>query len=300
MKIALITVTRNDDFRFNDWCQYYEEYKDDIQLHIIVDDASDIDYLKRIKSFFTSSVIIEREVNGGSNAAVNDGLRYALNDPDVDAIMVLDNDIKVKKGSLKNLYDYLYSDEKLGMVGPIVLKKDSDIIEDFGVTVGFLSSKFNYQGKRIDDLPKHCNMYVDVVPGGITMSKPSFYKTVGLQDESIFMYCDERDMCYRSKRAGIKEGVTIESVTWHQHQSSPHKGKKLKSEYLIYRNRTYLQKKYEGTLQAILSSLYFFLTKTIVIIPFIFDKKKRFDYRQSINGLWDGLTNNLNNDNIWY
>lgn len=300
MKLAMITVTRNDDFRFDEWYKYYNEYKEDVYLHIIVDDASDSEYVKTIKDYFSNSVIIERKVNGGSNAAVNDGLRYALNDTDVDAIMVLDNDIKVKKGSLRNLYDYLYSDEKLGMVGPLVLKKDSDVIEDFGVTVGFLSSKFNYQGKRIDDLPRHCNMYVDVVPGGITMSKPSFYKTVGLQDESIFMYCDERDMCYRSKLAGIKEGVTIEAVTWHQHQSSPHKGKKLKSEYLIYRNRTYLQKKYEGFPQAILSSLYFFLTKTVVIIPCIFNTKKRFDYGQSVSGLWAGLTSNLNNDDIWY
>lgn len=300
MKLAMITVTRNDDFRFDEWYRYYNEYKDDVYLHIIVDDASDSEYVKTIKDHFSNSVIIEREVNGGSNAAVNDGLRYALNNPDVDAIMVLDNDIKVKKGSLRNLYDYLYSDEKLGMVGPLVLKKDSDVIEDFGVTVGFLTSKFNYQGKRMNDLPENESMYVDVVPGGITMSKPSFYKTVGLQDESIFMYCDERDMCYRSKLAGIKEGVTATAVTWHQHQYSPHKGKKLKSEFLIFRNRTFLQKKYEGSSLALISSLYFFLVKTLFIIPYLFHKDKVFSYKQSISGLWAGLTGNLNNDNIWY
>ncbi len=40
MKIAAITVTYNDDYKFDEWFQHYSEYKNELSQHIIVDNGS--------------------------------------------------------------------------------------------------------------------------------------------------------------------------------------------------------------------------------------------------------------------
>lgn len=95
MKIAAITITYNDDYKFREWCIYYNEYKSEIDLHIIVDNGSEQQYLKQVKSFFTDSIIIERKTNGGCTGAYNNGLKMALEREDIDAILLIGNDIRL-------------------------------------------------------------------------------------------------------------------------------------------------------------------------------------------------------------
>ena len=52
----------------------------------------------------------------------------ALADKNVDAILLIGNDIRLPAGELTKLYHFLYRDEGLGMVAPVVLKKDSDVL----------------------------------------------------------------------------------------------------------------------------------------------------------------------------
>ena len=301
MKVAVITVTRNDIYRFEEWCQYYEEYKKDIYLHIIVDDASDIEYSNKIKEYFKDSLIIRRDKNGGSNAALNDAISHILtNNKEVDAIFVLDNDIKLKEGCIEALYNYLYSDEKLGMVGPLVLRKDSDIIEDFGVRLTMVDTVFINSGDKAELIPQNKTMYVDVVPGGINMCKRSYYENVGLQDETIFMYCDERDMAFRTKKAGLFNGVTSSAVAWHQHKYCPPVGKRLRSMFLLSRNRIYLQKKHKGFFAALILFLWNSLIISLVIIKYIKDPQKIKDYKERMRGNLCGILGNMDNSNIWF
>ena len=301
MRVAVITVTRNDIYRFEEWCQYYEEYKRDVFLHIIVDDASDIEYYKKVKEYFRDSIIIRRENNGGSNAAINDAIRYILNnEEDIDAVFVLDNDIKLKEGCIKELYNYLYSDDRLGMVGPIVLKKDSDIIEDFGVKLTLFDAIFINAGDRLESISKDKTMYVDVVPGGVNMCRLSYYKNIGLQDETIFMYCDERDMAFRAQNAGLVNGVTSSAVVWHQHKYSPPVGKRLRSLFLLSRNRIYLQNKHKGFWAALILFLWNSIIITLVAIKHIGNTAKRKDYQEKMRGNMAGLMGNMDNSDIWY
>ena len=39
MKIAAITLTRNDDFRLVPWKMYFQDYKDELYEHIVVDNV---------------------------------------------------------------------------------------------------------------------------------------------------------------------------------------------------------------------------------------------------------------------
>lgn len=296
MKIAAITITYNDGFKFREWCEYYEEYKDEIDVHIIIDNASDESYLHDVESYFNDSIIIKRRNNGGCTAAYNDGIKKALEDKSIDAIMLIGNDMKLKKGSVKVLYDYLYSEKKLGMVAPLILKKDSSEIENFGISVNRMGgTSFMFLGKKISaEIP--VEMFVSYVPGGMNMSKRYFYEKVGLQDENLFMYGDEIDMYYRAKKCGFIEGVTRNAIAWHQHISNRIvEGMTGRMSFLNGRNRIYLIKKHMSKFKGVCMFTGAFIKDSLVFFKYIANSQIRGEYICKCRGFYAGFVNNMNN-----
>jgi GT2 family glycosyltransferase len=296
MKIAAITITHNDGYKFNEWCKYYEEYKDEIFMHIIVDNGSSSDFLQKIKNYFTKSIIIERKTNGGCTGAYNDGIRKALEDKSVNAIMLIGNDIKLQKSSIATLFNYLYSNKKLGMVGSIIFKKDSEIIESYGIKISkYGRTEFCNKEERINncfDLYKN----ISYVPGGMNLAKRDFYEKVGFQDEALFMYGDERDMFIRAEKAGYNEGVTKEALSWHQHVCDKDKKPQLPIIYYLQgRNRIYLAKKHYGINHMIIEAIYGLFVQTIIFIKYIYRKNMRNRYYSYCKGLFAGIKGNMNN-----
>ena len=136
MKIVGVSMSYNDGFKLKEWKEHYEEYKDDLDCFVVVDNGSDEDYSKELEHVFgEEAIIIKRDKNGGCTAAYNEGIKYALEKTDADAIIIIGNDIKVCKDCIPNLYHYLYSDKSLGIVSAAMLYINSDIVEDFGHNV---------------------------------------------------------------------------------------------------------------------------------------------------------------------
>ena len=107
--------------------------------------------------------------------------------------------------------------------------------------------------------------YTDLVSGGFTMAKREFYLRAGVQDEALFMYCDEMDTMFKARKFGYKMGVIASEYAWHWHINSPSKGKRSSaSRYLISRNRVYLAKKYTG-----LTLLFEQIIRGLILTPFI-------------------------------
>ena len=52
MKIAAITLTRNDDFRLVPWKMYFQDYKDELYEHIVVDNGSTPEYQRKLREAF--------------------------------------------------------------------------------------------------------------------------------------------------------------------------------------------------------------------------------------------------------
>lgn len=296
MNIVAITITLNDDFKFDEWFNHYLEYKDELYKHIIVDNGSTPKYLELVKNKFSDSIIIERHSNGGCTIAYNDALKLALADQKVDAIMLIGNDIRLPKGNLTNLYQYLYSDDQLGMVAPVLFAKDSDIVESYGNDLTFFNRMRSKCGKSCSLSQIKDHIYVDAVPGGMNLSKREFYERVGLQDNALFMYCDEHDMAKRSQKMGFKMGVTKSVYSWHQH-INPNNGAKRPNyaSYLSARNHIYLTKKHDGVFKTIIIVIHYFLLMTFHLMKNIRNKEGMNYYKISYKGIWNGLVNNMDN-----
>lgn len=247
MKIAGVSLTYNDGYKLNEWYDNYLGYKDQLEYFIIVDNNSAVDYKNNLKNTFSDyAIIIERSSNGGCTGAYNDGINYALKNTDADAILIISNDFKLTANCLTEMYNFLYSRADLGMVSSAVLYKDSEIIDNYGHSLHNMAVTCCEEGKNIHEITEK-SKFTELLTGGFTMAKREFYENVGLQDNNLFMYCDELDTSYKAKKSGYKLGVIANEYAWHQHINPPAKGRRSSaSRYLICRNRIYMAKKYES------------------------------------------------------
>lgn len=297
MKIAVIVVTYNDGYKIKEWHQWYQEYKDDIYKLIIVDNGSKQDYLQQVESFFKDAIIIKRNNNGGSTSAYNDGIRMALSDSEVTHIALIGNDIRLASGALTKCVELLDSDDLLGMVAPVLLNADSDVVADFGCSINKdLSMKPYAVGVPLEMISPEIR-YCEAVTGGMNVSKRSFYEsTVGLQDENLFMYSDEVDMGLRAQRAGVKMAVIKEALSWHQHINPPGNRRRHPfSNYLIARNKVYLGKKHYGRGVQLKIFYHFFFSNLLLMVKDIVTFKwSQIIYpRWSMIGAVNGLVGNM-------
>lgn len=297
MKVAVITITYNDGYKFKEWCEHYEEYKNETFLHIIVDNGSEPEYLRQVKDYFTESVIIERNSNGGCTLSYNEGIRVALANKEVEYIVLIGNDIKLPSGNLTLLANSFKLDNKLGMVEPVLFEADSSIINDFGCSIDnhlFMNSYL--AGKDFSEIKDDIH-YCDAVTGGMNMASREFYETVGLQDELLFMYSDEVDMGIRAKKYGFKLAAISCAKSWHQHINPDKKTNRRHpfSRYLIARNKTYLMRKHYGNLKCFCEFVFFIKqsTKNIIRNTINGNLSSNKDENWQIIGALNGLLGNM-------
>lgn len=275
MKIAGVSLTYNDGYKLKEWHEHYLGYKDQLDVYIIIDNNSEESYKEQLKSLFNDgTVIIERDSNGGCTGAYNDGIKYALEKTEADAILIIANDFKLSENCLPEMYKFLYCNKDMGLVSSAVLYKDSDIIDNYGHLSRKMIVTCCDEGKNIHDITS-LKKNTELLTGGFTMAKREFYEKAGLQDDNLFMYCDELDTTYKARKYGYKLGVIANEFAWHQHINPPATGKRSSaSRYLICRNRIYLAKKYES-----LSVVFNQIIRGIFRVPLIY-VYRYFKYRK--------------------
>ena len=179
---------------------------------IVVDNSS------KPKEFFdmlSSKVkVISRVENKGFAHACNIGTNIAIGK----YILYLNSDTIMQKGTLKGAIDYMESDKNIGCLGIKTYLKDGSF--DHGCKRGF-PTPFNSlcYSLKLDKIFPHNKKFggytlsylsmdetneVDSVSGAFMLIPRIVLNKVGLFDESIFMYGEDIDLCYRIKARGLK------------------------------------------------------------------------------------------------
>ena len=296
MRISCITVFCNEEFRLDNWKRYYQEYKDELYLHVIVNNGSSED-TPLLKYSFPNSIVLESQ-GGNLLAAYNIGLQYCLRDASIDAIMQITNDVRFKENAISEMYDLLFSDASLAVVGPVLLRKDSDVVESFGIDYPCSTidrggqQTFPYQGNCLHEIPISVRR-VSYVPAGTILMKRSAIEKMGFQDETLIMYCDERDMAIRLYKLGYYEAVTKKAVAWHQHINRPGCiSRSLYAPFFSSRNCIYLIRKHSNLFWAINQSVKVIVYMSLLMLYHLLcsgeDHKLRSD-KAAIYGTLYGL-----------
>lgn len=243
MKIATITIFCNEEFRLNNWKELYNEYKDDVALHVIVNNGCSGD-TKILQDNFPNSLVIESKTNN-MMASYNLALTEILRDPEINAIMQICNDIRLEKGGLRKLYDFLYSKENYAMVSPVLLMKNSEIIDSYGADINkwTLAYTHKYSGMKLSSVDEDV-IVCKGLPAGVFLAKRNCYVKYGFQDEGICMYADEVDMSINAHKFGYTFATTKTIKSWHQHIYSPNKvTRSVSAYYFMGRNHIYIAQK---------------------------------------------------------
>ena len=244
MKIATVTLFCREWFRAEAWKQYYAEYKDEVYLHVIVNNG-DVEDSDKLKAAFPDSLVLWSPTSN-MMASYNLALREILKDPEVDAVAQIVNDIRIAPGGLTELYRFLCSRPELAMVSPVLLRKDSDIVDSYGCSIGWNTLDFilNDTGKPLAEIEDRERL-VDALPGGIFLARRDRYEQFGFQDEALMMYADEVDMSIRVARLGYRMGATARCRAWHQHVNPEGRVQRsMQAAYLMGRNHVYIARKY--------------------------------------------------------
>tara|TARA_B100000787_G_C16199015_1_gene303316 strand:- start:7090 stop:7992 length:903 start_codon:yes stop_codon:yes gene_type:complete len=297
MKIAAVTLTMNDYPVVDQWVKFHKTHKDVLYKHIIVHNTAHKDYEELIASKFKDSIIIKRKTNGGTTGAYNTGIKEALKDPDVDAIMLIANDIKINANSIKELYKLLFSSNDIGAVAPILLESDDNTIVAYGENLTKDTGLDRLCHNQLLSPNLSETIECECLPGGMNMMKREVYEKVGLQDESLFMYCDENEYFLRVAKAGYKIIATSKALSSHCHiYTEGTKNDNSLAWFYINRNHLLVCRQYRSftiTLRLFLKR--FFYNGVKQSISFMIDKtpKKIFYYYLGlIHGIL-GIKNNF-------
>ena len=212
---------------------------------IVIDNASTDNSLDSLRALECVK-LVKNSTNTGFAAACNKGIENA----EGDCLLFLNPDCSVHQDSLMELYSQLYSDQRVGMVGGLLINADGSeqagarravptpwrsFVRAFGLT------RFSQRWPRIF-FDFHLNKYplpelsieVEAISGACMLVKGQAIEDVGNWDQGYFLHCEDLDWCMRFRQKGWKilfvptakithvQGVCGRSrplfVEWHKHK----------------------------------------------------------------------------------
>jgi len=180
---------------------------------LVVDNGSGDGSPEVVKREFSWVRLLRNKENVGFARANNQAIRVS----EGRYILLLNPDAVLRRGALDKMIKYIRAHPEAGIVAPKLLNADSSLqlscqsfpslrTEFFHSTL--LEELFpknriigNY---RMTNWDHNSIREVDWVSGACMMVRRETIDEVGLLDESIFMYAEDIDWCYRIKNAGWK------------------------------------------------------------------------------------------------
>lgn len=181
---------------------------------IVVDNASVDNSVQMVQSRFPDVFILENEVNLGFAAAVNRGINYARGK----YVLILNADIVSNFNALKIMINTLETRKDVGAVAPRLINLDGSLqrgyfrklptlmqILLFYTSLSKFTFKYPYLVRKYLEVffeENAIQFEVEQIPGGCMMIRREVLDTVGLMDESFFLFFEDVDWCFRISKGG--------------------------------------------------------------------------------------------------
>ncbi len=249
---------------------------------------------KAIIPFPSKITCISCDSNLGFAGGCNVGIRYAMKDPEINYIWLLNNDTVVDSNALDHLVKKSKQDERYGMIGSTIIYYDKrNTVQAFGgarffpcigtsMHIGSIMSKF----RPVDE--SRIERIMDYVFGASIFFKKEFIEKIGPMSEDYFLYYEEIDWATRSRNI-YKLGYASKSIVYHKSGKSIGSSNKtskrsLLSEYYLSKNKLLITRKFFPKciitvklflmIQALLRALSGQLHKSKIIFSIAFSNEK--------------------------
>lgn len=211
--LSIIIVTYNPGNILYDCLHSLANGVSDLHTEVIVvDNASQDGVVQRAAEQFPHVKFIYNADNKGFAGGNNQGLALASGRH----LLLLNPDVIVKPGSLKNLADFLEANPSVGIVGPRTFDGTGKPSLTAHIPYTALSIIWKYAGLntifpyyfygRFRDAVEHGMKPVIVawVQGCCLMVRRNVFEKIGGLDEKFFLFAEEPDFCERALQAGWK------------------------------------------------------------------------------------------------
>ena len=164
--------------------------------------------------------------NGGFAWGVNWGVRPGLSGPDkADYFYLLNSDAFPDPGAIKRLIDFLDTHPEAGIAGSYIHGTDGVPHETafrFPTLMSELEGTLSFGpvSRLLDKwivplpMPKQTTE-VDWLAGASMLIRRQVFDTIGMFDDTFFLYFEETDFCRRAQLAGFKTFYVVESSVAH-------------------------------------------------------------------------------------
>ena len=194
---------------------------------IVIDNNSDDGSSAMVQRFFPTVQLIQNQENVGYPKAINQGLQAIS----ARFYFILNSDILVLEDTIANLYDYHSKKSKIGISAPAQVSPNGEAIlsvhqfptlwREWARNL-FFTDVWRYRlwgQKRAKQIKEP--MAIDWVMGAAMFVRQELIDDIGGMDDSIFMYGEELDWCYRAQLAGWAiEFVPQATITHHKSASA--------------------------------------------------------------------------------
>jgi hypothetical protein len=193
---------------------------------------------------------------GGNNVGIEDALKRGF-----DYIVLLNNDLILKKDLITKLVDYMEENPDVGVASPKMyfakgyeFHKDRYKENEKGRVLwyagGIIDRDNVYTSHRgVDEIDR--GQYdeieeTDVANGAAVIIKSGVFENIGLLDASFFLYWEDADFSEKAKRAGYKIMYYPKTWMWHKVSASTGGSGSPTNDYFLIRNRFYYAMRYSS------------------------------------------------------
>ena len=170
--------------------------------------------------------VIELETNGGYTAAINHGIEHFR---DARSLLILNPDVELTPGSVGTMVEVL-DDERVGIVAPKTYipgdparlepnqRRDPTLLSTWATAI--LGARIAQRWAPLSEAVSDPRSYevtrdVDWAVGAVLLCSRCCVESVGMWDESYFLYSEEVDYCQRARHAGLVVRYTPSALVYH-------------------------------------------------------------------------------------
>jgi GT2 family glycosyltransferase len=257
---------------------------------IVVDNGSTDDSVQSIQAALGPELhILRSATNRGYAAGVNMGARQAFT-LGADSVFLLNNDTQVAHTFLRDLERAAAGTQPGAILAPLIFYMDDrDRIWRCGdrLVRGTLFTRSLYHNQRLGPtLPTV--VPVDFVTGCGMLVPRRVFESVGPFDESLFMYGEEVDYCWRARLAGYSLACLTTAHMWHKVSASSDRDRP-RARYLRVQNQNRFYRTYARGWQR---PLMFGLSAAHILVTLMRDVTlgQRQLVAPTMSGWWHGWT----------
>ncbi len=297
--VSIITVNFNQPEATCQLLLSIKNHYDNVLEIIVVDNASDENFESEFKKIIPDLTFIRSKVNLGFAGGNNLGISFAKGD----YILLINNDTEIPKGFVETLVNELKSDDKIGLLSPLILYDDDRSIVQYAgyKPLNYLTAR----NSQIGQFEKNIGQYNGITQktgfchGAAVICRKEYLMKAGLMDENYFLYYEELDWCEKFKRIDKTINFTGKTHIYHKESITVGKDSAIKT-YFMTRNRMLFIRKNTSFLNSLLFTIYYVLLACPKTILSLRNKGRKDLVKWIIKGLVWNFTHQKNSKNLGF